>query len=348
MNVLIIEPSKLFRSMLSSLFARGGLRVTTATSGEEGIGLVDEQRFDLICIAMHLSDMSGIEFTRLVKSSEHGHRQNVVMVTAEEDAESALSALDAGVVEVFGKSRLDGLLDHAVELVRARLGHAAELPAANAPMANAPIVSAPAGDVISVHDPLTTLYSRDFLSEMAEKFIMDAYRNGYPVSLVTLDLDHFQQVNERYGEAIGDRVLAAVAETVRESCRSGDVAARVDGERFAMLLPHCDEEDAVRKAERMRARVESLRPADLSVTASFGVASLAPEEEGGFVALLGAAESNVRAAKAAGRNRVEWSAPHAGAERLAGERAECFIERADAALYRAKSDGRNRVAAADG
>lgn len=161
--------------------------------------------------------------------------------------------------------------------------------------------------------------SRDALTGLANRRAAQARldierarfeRGGTPLSVLMLDLDRFKSVNDRWGHALGDRVLQGVATAIAAELRACDVGSRFGGEEFVVVLPDTPLEDALRAAERIRRRVAALETdtgddAPLHVTVSIGVAQL-----------------------------------------QAGEGIDGMLARADAALYRAKSEGRDRCSAA--
>jgi diguanylate cyclase (GGDEF)-like protein len=125
-----------------------------------------------------------------------------------------------------------------------------------------------------------------------------------------VDLDDFKQVNDRYGHQQGDEVLASVAAVLRDFSRDIDAPARYGGEELAVVLPQTDSDGAALLAERMREAVERLRVPSVSgetplrVTASFGVASV-PESAADREELVAAADAALYRAKRGGKNRVE-------------------------------------------
>lgn len=108
-------------------------------------------------------------------------------------------------------------------------------------------------------DLKTGLADPVFWHEMADKELARAARQGTPLSLVMLDLDHFKQVNDRYGHVAGDEVLQAVSHALKQDVRDYDLIGRFGGEEFAVLLPGVDTDEAIRTAERLRQRVARLR-----------------------------------------------------------------------------------------
>lgn len=151
-------------------------------------------------------------------------------------------------------------------------------------------------------DQLTGLYNRHSLFDMGPKYLSDAKRHKFPVSLVVIDLDHFKNVNDTHGHATGDVVLKSIGQVLKDQCRTEDFVARFGGEEFVMLLSHCDIDFAISKAENLRKEVEAAQPAGLTITASLGVAAM--EEADDFNTLFEKADKAVYEAKESGRNKV--------------------------------------------
>ncbi|BCP55923.1 GGDEF domain-containing protein [Kaistia sp. 32K] len=142
-----------------------------------------------------------------------------------------------------------------------------------------------------------------FLSEAGRDF-RRAGRGGSPLSCLMIDADHFKSVNDRFGHAKGDEVLALIGGICKSHCRAGDYAGRVGGEEFCVLLPGATSESALAIAERLRSRVEAASRAapelpDISI--SVGVSSLAPGDAA-VTDVMARADKALYAAKHAGRN----------------------------------------------
>jgi diguanylate cyclase (GGDEF)-like protein/putative nucleotidyltransferase with HDIG domain len=153
-------------------------------------------------------------------------------------------------------------------------------------------------------DPLTGLFNRRAFEELLELELERATRAGRPMSVIVGDIDGFRAVNERHGHAAGDTALQAVAQNALKWKRRIDVAARIGGEEFALLLPETDERGAFIVAERLRrATHRSFNEAAPGVTFSFGVAT-APAHATDGVGLLRAADSATAAAKDLGGDRT--------------------------------------------
>ena len=157
----------------------------------------------------------------------------------------------------------------------------------------------------SLRDPLTGLGNRRFLMERLSEETERTARNGLPYAIGILDVDFFKSVNDRFGHDIGDRVLIEVAGAIREALREYDVCGRWGGEEFLFILPETSVDLAGQVAERVRYRIESLRFefAETPVTASIGFAVYQSGES--YSAAIKRADDALRAAKSAGRNRVQ-------------------------------------------
>jgi diguanylate cyclase (GGDEF)-like protein len=160
-------------------------------------------------------------------------------------------------------------------------------------------------------DSLTGLRNRRAFEETAQLSVLEAVREGNPLTLLMMDLDHFKKLNDTWGHALGDRALRAFGGVLLTVTASSDAVARLGGEEFAVLLPGRTARNAMAVAERLRATVEGLHLSEgeelVCFTVSIGLSSLERGEE----------------------------------------TIEGMLRRADRALYQAKRDGRNRVALAD-
>ena len=164
--------------------------------------------------------------------------------------------------------------------------------------------------VQSIRDPLTGLFNRRYLEESLERELTRCSRRGLPLSVLMLDLDHFKRFNDSHGHDGGDALLSQAGRVLQALCRNEDIACRYGGEEFTLILPEMNAEAARQRAENVREAIERLQVQHLRqplspVTASIGVACFPVD---------GASGSDL-------------------------------LRKADAALYRAKHEGRNRVVA---
>ena len=160
---------------------------------------------------------------------------------------------------------------------------------------------------LTLLDPLTGIANRPGIEREAARALDAAIRDDTPLSLLMLDLDHFKAINDRYGHAAGDKVLRAVTAAWQAQLRGRDPLGRVGGEEFVVVCPDTSLEQALVVAGRLREATNALRFDDIDPALRVGVS-------------IGAAQA-----------------------RKAGDSCDALIDRADAALYRAKQQGRDRV-----
>jgi len=171
----------------------------------------------------------------------------------------------------------------------------------------------------ATHDSLTGLYNRRYFDESLARELESARRQGYGLSLIMADLDHFKAVNDCYGHQAGDSVLQSWAVLMRDSMRSTDVLCRYGGEEFAIVMPRCSLEQAVELAEQLRLRLwksgfsPNAMQGTISATVSLGVAC-AERGQGSPKELIRAADAALYRAKKLGRNRVVREPSDPGAE----------------------------------
>ena len=162
----------------------------------------------------------------------------------------------------------------------------------------------------SLTDPLTGAPNRKHLLQEGPRLVEATARSGKPVSFLTLDLDHFKNVNDTYGHATGDAVLEAFSKALGRKVRGSDIFARMGGEEFAVLAPNAGDAEALELAERIRRSVEEMRipveGGEIGVTVSIGVATLpaGSQPEGALGALMACSDKAMYEAKNSGRNKV--------------------------------------------
>lgn len=169
--------------------------------------------------------------------------------------------------------------------------------------------------LIKVNDQLETLASTDLLTglknrrffqeKMLESLVLFREKQRY-FSLLVVDIDHFKSINDTYGHPIGDLVLGNLAGLLQSLSRSTDVVARYGGEEFVIILPDCEEEQAMGIAERYRSQVASADWGEYNITVSIGAATVVEEDT--EQSLFQKADNALYASKTGGRNRVTHSA----------------------------------------
>jgi len=160
----------------------------------------------------------------------------------------------------------------------------------------------------ATRDPLTEVYNRRALDKRGPVYFSGSLDADRPISVLMLDIDHFKQVNDNYGHATGDVVLAQFANSISQHVRGTDFVARYGGEEFLIILPGAPLAPAMRLAERIREGVQHLEIQHqgrlIKITTSIGAASQFPGDGGTFRDLVDRADKNLYSAKRGGRNQV--------------------------------------------
>jgi diguanylate cyclase (GGDEF)-like protein len=156
----------------------------------------------------------------------------------------------------------------------------------------------------ALSDQLTGLANRRAFDRDLTHAVAKARRNGQPLSLLTIDLDLFKEINDTWGHAIGDQALQSLALALRTTCRESDFVARLGGDEFVILLPDCDTPGAQRVAGALQAAVRRIPPLPCEApTVSIGAATM-PHDAKTEADLVAASDAALYAAKLAGRNQI--------------------------------------------
>ena len=306
--ILIVDDDAGAVRVLANLL-RDLARILVTTRGSEAMALTRSARPDLVLLDLEMPDADGLTLCRDLRADPETEDVLVLFVTGHGDAQAESQALAAGAIDFIHKPV-------HTEIVRARVANYLALKRQADHLRR-----------LTMLDGLTGVANRRAFDIGLSREWARASRAGEQVALLMADIDHFKQFNDLYGHQAGDACLRDVAATIaRHARRPGDLIARYGGEEFALLLPDCGAAKAREIAARVLADVGSLRiphagsPTAGWVTISLGVASMAaPKADAsadtgdealrGPESLVGAADAALYRAKRAGRNRVELAAP---------------------------------------
>ena len=294
-RILYVEDSASVAHIVTKYLKKLNLEITHFATAEEAFHAFADNEYDLIITDVMLEGtMDGLSLVRMIRASNtHAAKTPILAMTGHDDSQLRIDLLHAGINDYVTKPPIEEELAARVNnlIINKRL--ADQVRQQQRSLFN-----------IAMTDQLTTCHNRHSLSDYAPKYIRDAVRYDYPLSIMILDLDHFKNINDEFGHTTGDVVLADVGKLLMATCRQGDIVSRIGGEEFLILLPHCPIYDAMHKAENIRSMIELAEPSGLKVTASIGIASLIPRHNEDFDNLYKAADNAVYNSKNNGRNQV--------------------------------------------
>lgn len=294
LRALIAEDHEPTAHVLKRAMERMNHDVLVASNGEQAWSLLQHEHVPLVISDWMMPGLDGPSLCRRIRGRADKRYTYIVLVTSRVSDEDRLAGLDAGADDFLSKPVDFRELTARLKIARRILAMQQELERKNDELLE-----------LATTDPLTGLRNRRGFVEALETHVARAWRQGTPLSLILLDIDHFKEFNDDFGHPMGDGVIGAVAWLLRENARGSDVVARHGGEEFAVLLPMTALPEAVTVAERLRTAIQDANWALRPVTASFGVSAL-------NASCPGAAE---------------------------------LVEDADRQLYRSKHKGRNQVSA---
>jgi diguanylate cyclase (GGDEF)-like protein len=329
-EILIVDDTPANLDLLSGML-KDRFRVRAAMSGRRALATARTFAVDLVLLDVDMPEMNGYEVCRELKADEATREVPVIFISALDEAVDKVQAFEAGgadyVTKPFQVAEVMARIEYQLRLARLQrdlerknqeLGRAyedlrriaAELQDTNRQLAVANVSLRG----LSYVDGLTGVANRRRFDEALEEACAEAAVDAVPVSLVLIDLDHFKRLNDSQGHQVGDEALRAVAAVLAEQTESrGGLAARFGGEEFAWLLPGVSLEDATAEADALR---KAIRDAAIRhdgvdsgvVTASLGVSTGAGTPALTPPALVAAADAALYRAKSGGRDRVEAEA----------------------------------------
>jgi two-component system cell cycle response regulator len=321
LRILIIEDDddqrELMRETLEDHFGPG--TVAMAESGASALR-TDLTSFDLILSDYNLPDVKGMELLDQIKQRTS---TPIIMVTGENVGRMAADAIRRGATDyvvkfgdylftiplVVEKNLTVANVKRENELLRTELERAlTEVQTKNEQLEQ----SLRRVEEMAATDPLTGLYNRRHFGKVLEQLFAESERYDQDLACVMIDLDGFKQINDVFpNHAVGDQILTIAARIISANLRRADVAARYGGDEFVVLLPHASAEEAANMVQRVR---EEYRQASSIIlrrnegaTMSIGIGSRREDDPANPEALLASADAALYKAKGEGRNRIMLS-----------------------------------------
>lgn len=298
MRVLVVDDDPVLRKMLDVSLQEGGHTVVQASDGRAAWELLRTDPIRLVITDWMMPEMEGPELIQRIRTTPSPSYTYIILLTVKGGKDETVAGLETGADDYLAKPFDRRELRARVAVGERIVDLEARLHASRDQL-----------EVLAMRDSLTGLFNRHAIQTHAEAEWSRGEREGKPVSLALLDIDHFKQVNDQQGHQIGDQALRLVAEVLSQRVRPYDWVGRWGGEEFLLVLPRADLAAARLVAERVRARVAAtpLRLPDqtmLPLQASLGVSSTSSGSPPTLATLLLQADQALYQAKGAGRDRV--------------------------------------------
>lgn len=295
---MVEDDQNMVDRLSSSLDENPNNEVQFTSDPQEALYLASSEDIDLIIVSLDLDDFDGLRLCSQFRSLDKTRNIPILVIVNDVDPQRLARALDMGVNdyisqpvdhnELLARSQSSLKRKWYADQLRSNLEHSMEM---------------------VVKDALTGMYNRRYIDTNLKKLFTEASKNKKQLSLLLLDIDKFKNVNDTYGHDIGDEILIEFAQRIRTSVRKIDIAARLGGEEFVVILPKTNNQTAMKIAERLRQTIADntfknlTNCDDLNISMSIGVSTISRQDE----------------------------------------KSENLLKRADLALYKAKEGGRNRV-----
>jgi len=297
MKILVAEDDSVTRRLLKISLERWQYQVALASNGAEALDvLIGEDAPKLAILDWVMPGMDGVDVCRALRKRETGSYIYALLLTSKAAKGDLLEGLKAGADDYLIKPF--DLLE-----LQARLWTGQRILALQDQL----IAAREAMTERATHDALTGVWNRAAILDILAREFHRSGREGRPLSIMMLDLDHFKHINDTRGPQAGDRVLKEAAERVLSVLRAYDALGRYGGEEFLVIAPGCEPAPAMNLAERIRGSVidASIQTSScpIPVTLSLGLVNLAADRDP--EALLRRADQALYRAKNAGRNRSE-------------------------------------------
>jgi len=300
-NVLIIDDSATVREQIITVLAPFNLfnRYIEAYDGLDGFKKLLSSPVDIILCDLEMPRIDGFKFLSMLKARPEFLDVPVIILTGRDDRERKLMGLEQGASDYITKP-----FDHEELVARVKIHLKIKKLQNDLKHSNELLLD------LSNTDHLTGLFNRRYMMEALDKEVQRSIRKCGDLSLIMLDIDHFKEVNDRFGHLQGDIVLQRVALQLKKELRSYDCAARYGGEEFIAILPDSTLQQSIFVADRIRLSIQEttfdVQLAPLRLTASVGVARFSWEQNMTVDEFIKQADDALYRAKANGRNRVEF------------------------------------------
>ena len=310
MRVLVVDDDMAIRTMVGEILMEEDYDVTLAASAEEALRAFRMGGYGLVITDIRMGGMSGVELLKEIKQIDS--IAHVIVMTSYASIDSAVAVIKAGAYDYLIKpfEDLELVLSAANRAMQSvHLMREKEVLMQTLKQKNLELELANKRlQAIAVRDGLTGLFNHRYFQEILSKELARSARHNRDLSLLFIDVDDFKKYNDTHGHQLGDTLLKQLSHIIKDAMREGDVVARYGGEEFVVVLPETDNACAVKVAEKLRKLVEG-----------FAFRGEETQPQGKVTISLGVSN------------------------RIGDCTTASLIQRADQALYKAKSEGKNCI-----
>ncbi len=309
--ILIVDDEESFRGLVVELLLDTGYEARGAESGEAALSLLDQCRYNVVFTDLRMPGMDGVALLKEVKRRDP--TTEVVMMTSHSSVSSAVEALRLGAYDYLLKpldniEDLLGLTRRVLEKQSRDAEKAQQVHLLHAKNSEIEKLYNEA-KALSILDGLTGLYNRRHFEDVMMREIGRAVRHQLPLSLIFLDVDHFKHYNDRNGHQAGDALLKQISQMILQRVRSTDIVCRYGGEEITIILPHTAKANAKTVATDLMEKISAYPFSQGNhqplgrVTVSLGV-SECPTDSRDTMEVIRLADQALYRAKQNGRNRL--------------------------------------------
>lgn len=290
-TILIVDDEIINIHSLARIL-RDTARLCFAKSGNQALQMAKKLQAEIILLDVMLPDLSGFEVCKQLKNDPDSSRSSVVFITALDKTAEEARGLRLGALDYITKP-------FNPTIVRMRVQNLLNLTMAYRKL-----------EELSTTDFLTGVFNRRYLVEIANTELKRHQRHNKNTSILMIDIDHFKQINDKYGHSVGDRALQHLVRLCRKNLRNEDIFARYGGEEFCVILPETDAATSNDTAERLRQTIKN-NPMEFDeqlvhMTISIGLSGVYPNENDDFNYWIERADQALYQAKRNGRDQVVW------------------------------------------
>jgi len=311
LSIIIVDDVELTRAMIeSTLKSTGYSDIRVAHGAEHALQLIKERLADVVLADWIMPEMDGLELCSQIRQhdEENNHYTSVILITSKEGVDPMVEAFERGVDDYLNKPIQKQELSARVQAAgRIAALHNTLLETTQALEQNNQLLQE-----MATSDPLTGLGNRRYIQQQLEAVITETNSRGGTTACLIIDLDHFKDINDNHGHAIGDEVLIGVARRLRRAVRPTDIVGRMGGEEFCVVMhfsdnSHCKPAIFDRLLKAINLRHYPTSAGEMIITSSIGVCTFTKHGQIKTLdELLKCADEKLYEAKAAGRNCIKY------------------------------------------